>query len=376
MPRNFLGADVSDTRDGDQASQATAPVGSLVVSDFTVFDYAKFSFSPGLNIFIGENSTGKTHILKLIYSVLAVSNEGSRRLTGGLNKSAFQARLAEKLTNVFRAERVGRLTSRRPGRSRSEVGLVFSDDALTVSFSFSTNSKTEVILRSTPARYVTSSPAYLPTRELLTLLPEFVPLYDRNILPFDETWRDTCVLLGAPMTRGPRERRIRKLLEPIEQAMEGHIETDRTGRFYLRTQAGSMEMPLVAEGLRKLGMIARLVATGTLLDNGYLLWDEPEANLNPKLLRSLAAMILELIENGIQVFIATHSLFLLREFEILLSTSRQESSHPRFFGLHRTGSRVSVDQGSTLSDVGPIASLDEDLDQSDRFLGTDENAHG
>ncbi|WP_281258757.1 hypothetical protein [Avibacterium endocarditidis] len=43
-----------------------------------------------------------------------------------------------------------------------------------------------------------------------------------------------------------------------------------------------MEIPLVAEGLRKLAMVARLVATGTLLDKGCLFWDEPEANLNPK----------------------------------------------------------------------------------------------
>lgn len=41
-----------------------------------------------------------------------------------------------------------------------------------------------------------------------------------------------------------------------------------------------MEMPLVAEGLRKVAMLARLIATGTLLEQGYLFWDEPETNLN------------------------------------------------------------------------------------------------
>jgi hypothetical protein len=41
--------------------------------------------------------------------------------------------------------------------------------------------------------------------------------------------------------------------------------------------SGTMEMPLVAEGLRKLAMVARLISTGTLLDKGYLFWDKPEA---------------------------------------------------------------------------------------------------
>ena len=31
-----------------------------------------------------------------------------------------------------------------------------------------------------------------------------------------------------------------------------------------------MEIPLVAEGLRKLAMLARLIITGSLLDKGYL----------------------------------------------------------------------------------------------------------
>lgn len=39
-----------------------------------------------------------------------------------------------------------------------------------------------------------------------------------------------------------------------------------------------MEMPLVAEGLRKVAMLARLIATGTLLEQGYLFWDEPETS--------------------------------------------------------------------------------------------------
>jgi len=129
-----------------------------------------------------------------------------------------------------------------------------------------------------------------------------------------------------------------------------------------------MEIPLVAEGLRKLGMIARLIATGTLLGNGYLFWDEPEANLNPRIIKKIARTILDLSANGIQVFIATHSLFLLRELGILLSTPEYSSVSPRYFGLQNKGEGVEVEQGSSLEDIGDITSLDEELQQSDRFL--------
>ena len=91
-----------------------------------------------------------------------------------------------------------------------------------------------------------------------------------------------------------------------------------------------MEMPLVAEGHRKFAMLARLIATGALLDKGYLFWDEPETNLNPKLIKEVASTILHLCRSGIQVFAATHSLFLLREFHIQLQ-------NPAFKGM-RLGS--------------------------------------
>jgi hypothetical protein len=190
-------------------------------------------------------------------------------------------------------------------------------------------------------------------------------------LPFEETWRDTCILLGAPLARGPRESVIKKLLEPLEKAMGGSVELDKSGRFYLNLASGSMEMHLVAEGLRKLATVARLIANGSLLDKGYLFWDEPEANLNPKVIKALAKTILQVAQSGIQVFIATHSLFLLRELHILQQTN-YSSLKTRCFGLHlEDNGAVSVEQGPTMDDVGDISALDEELSQSDRYLETE-----
>ena len=40
----------------------------IKLENFTVFKNIEIHFSKGVNIFIGENGTGKTHILKLLYS--------------------------------------------------------------------------------------------------------------------------------------------------------------------------------------------------------------------------------------------------------------------------------------------------------------------
>lgn len=341
---------------------------SLEVKDFTVFPKAKFDFGQHLNLIVGENGVGKTHVLKLAYSIVAASWEEGRKAKGnGPAKAALETRLGEKLVGVFRPEALGRLVRRKRGRGKSEVKLIGAERGHDVAFSFSTLSEAEITCSQAPTGWVDAAPAYLPTRELLTIYPNFVSIYESHYLEFEETWRDTCLLLGAPLRRGPREGRVKELLAPLEEAMDGAIELDKNGRFYLNRTSGRMEMPLVAEGLRKLAMLARLIATGTLLEKGYLFWDEPEANLNPKLVKRLVPSIVELATSGIQVFIATHSLFLLRELEIVLTVPGRKVD-VRFFGLHEGANGVEVVQGKTIDDIGSIASLDEELAQSDRYL--------
>ncbi len=341
----------------------------LKIQNFTVIPEADLKFGKQLNVIVGENGAGKTHLLKLAYSGLATSwQEGRKPNSPTPTKAVLQTRLADKLVNVFRPESLGRLARRRQGRERCDVQLTFNDPELNIDFGFATNSKSEVSIEHLPSKWVDGAPTYLPTRELLTIFPNFVSVYQGHYLEFEETWFDTCVLLGDLLSRGPTEMRIRKLLVPLEEAMQGGIVLDRNGRFYLRTVGGRMEMPLVAEGLRKLGMLARLIATGALLDQGYLFWDEPEANLNPRLTKQIARTVVDLSASGIQIFIATHSLFLLRELEILLAEPSRQKLSVRYFGLQSTEDGVSVLQGRSLDDIGNITALEESLQQSDRYL--------
>lgn len=345
---------------------------SLDIKNLTVFVEARLRFSPQLNVIVGENGSGKSHLLKVAYAVLTASAEEGRKSTvSAPTKTLLQTRLAEKLVTVLRPESLGRLARRKQGRERCALRFGFDNRELNIACSFATSSKSEVNIDRVPTAWVEKPPVFLPTRELLTIYPGFVSVYENHYLEFEETWRDTCLLLGAPTLRGPRERRVREFLSPLEEAMGGTVELDRNGRFYLNIPGqGRMEMPLVAEGLRKLAMLARLIATGSLLDKGYLFWDEPETNLNPKLIKEVALTILHLCHSGVQVFIATHSLFLMREFDIQLQNPAFRRMRARFFGLQFGDNGINVQQGGSVDDIGALASLDEELSQSDRYLET------
>ncbi|MCL4833349.1 MAG: AAA family ATPase [Caldilineaceae bacterium] len=341
---------------------------SLELKNFTVFPDAKFTFGRHLNVIVGENGLGKTHILKAAYCVLAVSARGTKDSGNTIpTKSYLQTAIANKLRGVYKPDEIGRLVRRQAGRNRSEVMCHFANAGCNLEFSFHTASRSEVIIDLAPESWIEYVPVYLPTRELLTIYPGFVSLYETTHLEFEETWRDTTILLGAPLAKGAREKNIRELLPPLEEAMGGTVELDPAGRFYVKMKSGRIEMHLVAEGLRKLAMIARLIANGSLLDKGYLFWDEPDANLNPKLVKVIARTILKISQTGIQIFIATHSLFLLREIYILQQVEFPQLD-TRHFGLYESESGVRVRQGTTVDDIGEIAVLDEELMQSDRYM--------
>ncbi|WP_270672318.1 ATP/GTP-binding protein [Aeromonas sp. QDB17] len=331
--------------------------------NFTTLPNETLVFAPGLNVIVAENGCGKTHLLKAIYSLLNV-NTGS-----DLSKTGLQKAYADKLMGVFRPESLGRLVKRSQGRERCEVALTMADEQQSCEINFASNASSGVQVKQVPEVSLSQPPVYLPTRELVTLCPWFINLYDNYHLEFEATWRDTCSLLGAPSVKGPREKRVAQLMQPLEEAIGGKVLVEpNTGRFYLQQSGQKLEMPLVAEGLRKLAMLARLISTGVLLEQGYLFWDEPEANLNPKLIKMLAKVILALAEQGIQIFIASHSLFLLREIELLARDEYQVAC--RYFGLSLGEEGTVLEQADELEDIQTLVLLDEELEQADRYLGS------
>ncbi len=71
----------------------------LILNRFTSFSETMLDFGSSLNVLVGENGFGKTHVLKAAYTVCAVSNEAGKK-DNGLTKSYLQTRIADKLVSV------------------------------------------------------------------------------------------------------------------------------------------------------------------------------------------------------------------------------------------------------------------------------------
>src|SRR5580700_8354288 len=107
--------------------------------------------------------------------MLATSwEEGRKPSSAPPTKAVLQTRLADKLVGVFRPEALGRLARRRQGHERCEVLMAHAKNDWDLGFSFATQSKSEVSISELPSAWVDAAPAYLPTRELLTIYPGFL----------------------------------------------------------------------------------------------------------------------------------------------------------------------------------------------------------
>lgn len=343
------------------------PIKSLFLKNFTDFSEVTMNFR-NLNVLIGENGLGKTHLLKVLYAIMHAGRKSTSSLHDdacpGPTKKELGPRLTGKLVGVFRPKgNVGRLVRRRQGTNKCVVKMELADRRKSIGFEFGTR-MSEVNIVQHPAEWHTATPVFLPTHELLSIYPGFRWMYENFQVSFDETWYDTCALLGAPAPRGRRKDLISPLLNKIENVLGGSIIFDNT-RFYLRSGGANTEMPLVAEGLSKVGMLSHLLKTGQLPGTGWLFWDEPESNLNPKIIKTVAETIHEINRSGTQVFVATHSMFLLKELEIL----RGDEKNTRYFALEKDTDGTVVHPADNIYDVEPLLALDVENDQSVRFVG-------
>lgn len=323
------------------------------INDFTVFYDASIHLSHGINVFIGANATGKTHAMKLVYSLSRAWKEFESSEPGAARRptSQFAEMIKTKLAAVFRPHegKLGRLVRRGRGRRKALIDVTVGGSR--VRFSLSNLGRVDVERADSTA---VPASIFLPAREVLSIYPGFLAAYQNRELAFDETYYDLCLALSGSPLRGPRGEVASALWRPLGEHLRANVSFEGNTFYVSSEEDGIIEAHLVAEGIRKIASLMHLIANGSLMKNAILFWDEPEANLNPRIVKIVADFLVRLAAEGVQIVIATHDYLLTNELSLQAEyqTDAVRNAPIRFFSFYRNEDHsVGIEHGSTLADL-------------------------
>lgn len=320
----------------------------LHVKNFTVFADNLFEFSDGINVLIGKNSTGKTHLLKLITACY-------KTLQNHVSNSKNIIPLEQNLLAYFKTEQFDYLVHQK--KIENELSISLRSAKHTIDFHFF--HKTGVHATYNPSKNERNI-IFLPTDEMLATFEGLISLYQKREMQIGEGYYQLALALDTPPLRDLGE--LKTVIEPLEDILGGKV-VKENGRFYVKNSKGSIEMSLLAKGHRKVATLAYLLANGELNHNSFLLWDEPESNLNPKLTSKVVDLLLLLASKGVQIIIATHD-YLLAHLLSLKAEYRETIKDQvipdiKFFSLQQENDAIEVEVGKTLAEIKHNDLLDE-----------------
>lgn len=261
---------------------------------------------------------------------------------------------AEKLNRLFlpSGRRIGRLVRRRQGQPRCEVEV--HRDPIKIRTSFTGRTDATGSIRNVGAKDWCKYPMesiYIPVKEMLANAPGFRSLYGQREIHFEEIYADIIDRAYLPIQRGRPDSIRERLLKKLLQAMDGTVVT-KGEEFFLRKR-GDLEFTLLAEGIRKLGLLYLLIQNGSLSEGSVLYWDEPETNLNPKLFKPVINILLELQSMGIQIFLATHDYVILKELDLQSESTAEVAYHSLYLKnseikLHTTDNYLNLHENAIM----------------------------
>lgn len=319
---------------------------SVYLQNFTVFEELKIDLSKGINVVIGTNGTGKTHLLKSMYGICEGIN----------NRTTDVYDIAQPYFSVSPIELI-RFKKNMDTRTFVELNFGESKTAL---YSIVMHQGMKIASDASSYNFIDFKikSLFIPAKEMLSHSKGFLALYNKYKIPFDKTYIDIIVNAELPEVRELSDLN-EPLLETISKVIGGKV-LHENGTFYIAKTSGSkIEFPIEAEGLRKFGLLWKLIKNGLLEEGTVLFWDEPEANINPELMPILVELMLELERKGVQIFIATHSYNLAKYLEIKRTSTEQVLFHH----LYQTDQGIQVDSDHYFGqlDDNPIIEADSKL---------------
>jgi AAA15 family ATPase/GTPase len=329
----------------------------LELENFTCFAKAKMEFSSGINVLIGENGTGKTHVLKVLYALYdAISKiksepDSTRRYLNQANFNPYS--LVNDLALIFGTGVWLDLIRNKTIEDISFVASFVHESKFGLGFK---NEKLSNLIFTIPHNTSEQKPLYIPPYEMLSTIGSFSS---------DKTYFDLITALNSKKNGVDT-----KILESLQNLIKIEVIKENDVFYMQQGEGKKSKAQLTANGINKIGQLIPLIQNGWLTKNTILFWDEPEVNLNPRYIAIVVKFLQTLAKNGVQIFVATHD-YLLAHLLSLDAEYREQTDAPpmKFFSFYKGEDGTEIESADTIAGLQNNALLDEyaayyDLEQS------------
>jgi energy-coupling factor transporter ATP-binding protein EcfA2 len=337
-------------------------VNKVSLKNFATFSALEWDDMARLNVVVGLNDTGKSHLLKLLYGAVRSVQEYDKQR----DRAAWNDVLADKLRETFQPPdlELGRLVKK--GTSRLHVDLRIAEE--TVYFAYGPSTRKQI--NDTPTPHVADDvrALFFPPKEVLTALDAIAYTRDEGKMSgFDDTYLDLVRALRRPTTSG----RVRSGLDDVIDGLEALFDTGEIRQegdeFVFKRGNEKYGMTQTAEGIKKIGLLTHLIRNRTINRGSVLFFDEPETNLHPRASQRLVEMLYAMSGAGVQVFVATHDYFVVKAFELV---ARAHEERVTFCSLTREDGEVRASFADLRDGMpsNPILDVSMDLLQRDQEI--------
>lgn len=289
-----------------------AMINQIKLDNFGPLSSVHWSALGKINLVIGGNGTGKTFLLKAIYSSLRTLEAYKR---GNEPRSAAEI-LLEKLYWTFQAEKIGDLVSKGADGPLSST-LTIDQKKFFYSFGKDTSKQISSSENHVPPR--TSNSIYLPPKEVLSLQHIILKSRDpEKLFGFDDTYFDLAKALLTSTSKGRNYKEFANSRIELEKILGGVVEYDKPSHSWLFVKGRhKFSIGVTAEGIKKIAILDTLLGNRYLDTHSVLLIDEPESALHPTAISQLLDIVAMLAESGIQFFMASHSYFVVKKLFLI-----------------------------------------------------------
>ena len=264
-----------------------------------------------INLIIGDNGTGKTILLKALYTGIKTLEEYKR---GKEPRTATEI-LVDKLYWTFELDKVGDLV-RKGANELLQFQLTFDDQDFSYDFGKDTTKNLHLENHVSPRQ---SNSIFLPPKEVLSLHKIILKSREQDKeFGFDETYLDLVKALIPSTQKGRNHDAFVQSRKSLSELLQGKIEyNDKSNSLQFKKGNQKFSIGLTSEGIKKISILDILLGNRYLDPNSIIFIDEPEAALHPTAISGLLDIIAMLAECGIQFFLTTHSYFVIKKLSLI-----------------------------------------------------------